>query len=57
MALTTTDARHHAFDRFTDERQILLTTYRRDGTPVGTPVHVAVEGDVASSGRSTLRAS
>jgi uncharacterized protein len=49
MALTTTDARnrHQAFDRFTDERQILLTTYRRDGTPVGTPVHVAVEGDVA----------
>lgn len=26
---------------------ILLTTYRRDGTPVGTPVHVAVEGDRA----------
>lgn len=26
---------------------ILLTTYRRDGTPVGTPVHVAVDGDRA----------
>jgi hypothetical protein len=26
---------------------ILLTTYRRDGTPVGTPVHVAVEGNRA----------
>lgn len=26
---------------------ILLTTFRRDGTPVGTPVHVAVEGDRA----------
>lgn len=26
---------------------ILLTTYRRDGTPVGTPVHVAVEGERA----------
>jgi uncharacterized protein len=33
--------------RFAQERQILLTTYRRDGTPVGTPVHVAVQGDVA----------
>ena len=29
------------------QRTILLTTYRRDGTPVGTPVHVAVEGDRA----------
>ena len=27
------------------QRTILLTTYRRDGAPVGTPVHVAVEGD------------
>lgn len=26
---------------------ILLTTYRRDGTPVGTPVNVVVEGDHA----------
>ena len=26
---------------------ILLTTYRRDGTPVGTLVHVAVEGNRA----------
>ena len=29
------------------QRTILLTTYRRDGTPVGTPVHVAVEGERA----------
>ena len=29
-------------DRFTDQRNALLTTYKRDGTPVGTPVHVAV---------------
>jgi PPOX class probable F420-dependent enzyme len=36
-----------SLDRFGRERQILLTTFRRDGTPVGTPVHVAVEGDVA----------
>jgi uncharacterized protein len=34
-------------DRFGGARQILLTTYRRDGTPVGTPVHVVVDGDVA----------
>jgi uncharacterized protein len=26
---------------------VLLTTYRRDGTPVGTPVHIAVVGDRA----------
>jgi PPOX class probable F420-dependent enzyme len=26
---------------------VLLTTYRRDGTPVGTPVNLAVEGDRA----------
>jgi uncharacterized protein len=26
---------------------VLLTTYRRDGTPVGTPVHVVVRDDVA----------
>ena len=29
------------------QRTILLTTYRRGGTPVGMPVHVAVEGDRA----------
>ena len=26
---------------------VLLTTYRRDGTPVGTPVNVAVDGERA----------
>ncbi|HET9609104.1 MAG TPA: pyridoxamine 5'-phosphate oxidase family protein, partial [Acidimicrobiales bacterium] len=36
-----------AFERFTDERNVLLTTYRRDGTPVSTPVHIAVVGDIA----------
>lgn len=35
------------FDRFADQRNVLLTTYRRDGTPVATPVHVAVDGEVA----------
>ncbi len=26
---------------------VLLTSYRRDGTPVGTPVHVVVRDDIA----------
>jgi len=34
-------------DRFKDQRTVLLTTYRRDGRPVGTPVNIAVEGDHA----------
>ena len=29
------------------EKYVLLTTFRRDGTGVGTPIHVAVEGDRA----------
>ena len=33
--------------RFADERQVLLTTFRRDRTPVPTPVHITVEGDHA----------
>lgn len=32
---------------FARQTTALLTTYRRDGTPVGTPVHVAVEGEHA----------
>jgi len=34
-------------DRFKDQRTVLLTTYRRDGRPVGTPVNIAVDGDHA----------
>ncbi|HJQ45792.1 MAG TPA: PPOX class F420-dependent oxidoreductase [Amycolatopsis sp.] len=30
---------------FTSQRTILLTTFKRDGSPVGTPVNIAVEGD------------
>ena len=30
---------------FVRQKTVLLTTYRRDGTPVGTPVHIAVDGD------------
>jgi uncharacterized protein len=29
----------------TDQKTVLLTTYKRDGTGVGTPVNVAVEGE------------
>jgi hypothetical protein len=35
------------FAPFADARNVLLTTYRRDGTPVATPVHIAVVGSVA----------
>nr|WSX74710.1 PPOX class F420-dependent oxidoreductase [Streptomyces sp. NBC_00899] len=35
------------FERFTRQKTVLLTTYKRDGTPVGTPVSIAVEGDHA----------
>ncbi len=34
-------------DPFVRQWAVLLTTYRRDGTPVGTPVNIAVEGDHA----------
>ena len=34
-------------ESFVRQKTVLLTTYRRDGTPVGTPVHSAVEGDRA----------
>ncbi|HEY7034949.1 MAG TPA: PPOX class F420-dependent oxidoreductase [Thermomicrobiales bacterium] len=32
---------------FVRQKAALLTTYRRDGTPVGTAVNIAVEGDHA----------
>jgi uncharacterized protein len=35
------------FERFERQYTVLLTTFRRDGTPVGTPVNIAVEGDHA----------
>jgi uncharacterized protein len=34
-------------ERFRDQWTVLLTTYRRDGTPVETPVNIAVAGSVA----------
>lgn len=36
-----------ALEPFVRQWAVLLTTYRRDGTPVGTPVSVAVDGDRA----------
>ena len=35
------------FQRFRDQWAVRLTTYKRDGTPVGTPVNLAVEEDHA----------
>ncbi|HEX5140142.1 MAG TPA: PPOX class F420-dependent oxidoreductase [Dehalococcoidia bacterium] len=37
----------HPFDYMADQRAVLLTSYKRDGTPVGTPVNIFVEGDRA----------
>ena len=36
-----------AFDTFTNRRTALLTTYKRDGTAVATPVTIATDGDRA----------
>ena len=35
------------FEQFARRRTALLTTYKRDGTPVDTPLTIAVEGDHA----------
>jgi PPOX class probable F420-dependent enzyme len=39
--------RTRPFDRLKHEPTVLLTSYRRDGTPVGTPVSIVVDGDRA----------
>jgi uncharacterized protein len=36
-----------ALEPFVRQKTILLTTYRRNGTPVSTPVSIAVDGDRA----------
>jgi uncharacterized protein len=36
-----------ALEPFVRQKTVLLTTYRRDGTPVGTPVNIVVDGDRA----------
>jgi PPOX class probable F420-dependent enzyme len=35
----------HEFDEYRRQRTALLTTRRRDGTTVGTPVHIALGAD------------
>jgi PPOX class probable F420-dependent enzyme len=36
-----------ALTPFVDQQTVALTTYRRDGTPVNTPVSIAIDGDRA----------
>jgi PPOX class probable F420-dependent enzyme len=43
----TTWHEHGALEPFTSTKRILLTTYRRDNTPVATPVSIAFDGDHA----------
>ncbi|HEX5957696.1 MAG TPA: PPOX class F420-dependent oxidoreductase [Hyphomicrobiaceae bacterium] len=40
-------ARTPALEQFTRQKTVVLTTYRRDGTPVATPVSIAVVGQRA----------
>src|SRR5262249_61432708 len=54
METTTTIATNQAAGRvgdLADARTVLLTTYRRDGTPVGTPVHIPSD-DLGAYGRT-----
>jgi PPOX class probable F420-dependent enzyme len=39
--------RDPTFTHLADQWAVRLTTYKRDGTPVGTPVNLAVDGDRA----------
>jgi hypothetical protein len=34
-----------ALEPFDRQKTVLFTTHRRDGTPVGTPVRIVVDGD------------
>lgn len=47
MTRTETAVPKADFRPFVNQWAVLLTTYRRDGTPVGTPVNIAVEGERA----------
>ncbi len=40
-------ARAPALERFVEQKTVLLTTFRKNGAPVGAPVSIAVEGDRA----------
>lgn len=42
--MTTTSS---VLQRFGDEKTVLLTTFRRNGEGVGTPIHLVVDGDRA----------
>lgn len=44
MSTTPLDPR---LSRFADQWAVLLTSYKRNGAPVGTPVNIVVEGDHA----------
>lgn len=39
--------KHTAFSALNDDSTVILTTYRRDGREVDTPVHIAVDGNRA----------
>jgi uncharacterized protein len=45
--MMTTSTTTPSFQDFRARRTALLTTYKRDGTPVDTPVTIAVDGDRA----------
>jgi hypothetical protein len=45
--MSTTTRAASVLQPFVEQRTVLLTSFRRDGTPVGTPVTIAVEGDRA----------
>ena len=40
-------------ESFKDTKTILLTTYKRDGTPVATPVSIAFDGSTGTCSPST----
>jgi PPOX class probable F420-dependent enzyme len=40
-------ASRSVFEPLVDQKTVLLTTYKRDGTGVGAPVHIAVDGNRA----------
>jgi hypothetical protein len=46
-AITKGDTVNTDLEAVRDARTILLTTYKRDGTPVDTPVSIAFDGDRA----------
>ena len=45
--METTTPTTPVLEPFVEQRTVLLTSFRGDGTPVGTPVNIAVEGDHA----------